>query len=677
MGRCYTPSGSGRGSEQVACNHLRGRGLAGEAIAGEGGHPAGTADVEAQVLAALARSPDHPALLAALGGIRLQAGDARAAIDHLRRAAQLAPDDPRILADLGAALTAAGQYPEAEEVLRAAFATGADDNVIFNLARCLHLRGEHRAALEVLQRVAQPDGDVFKLHGDILRDVGEWRAAMQSYMLALQLDPTNAAYQNDLGVMLEMHGNPAEHRELWQQMAARPDAHAVVHFFLGNALRAEGDFAGARAAYEQASQLDPEMVEALNNLALVLSKLGQEEEAKAVFRRVMAIRPDLVEAQTNLGTLLSRSNALGEAEAMLARAVSLDPACTDARVNHGAVLMRQHRFAEAEAEFRRVLAEVPGHASAELNMGLLKLTTGELDLGWPYYESRWKVPQLAEKRPLLATPAWTGEPLDGKTLFVYSEQGFGDNLQFCRYLPELQRRYPSVRIVYYALHALSGLLAHSLDSAACRVLRWGEPIPEHDFNIALMSLPWRCATSLASIPARTPYLSVQESARARWQGRLAALPGLKAGLVWATSESFIYRSAKTVALSALAPLLEQRGVSWVNLQYGSEADEIAANGWQARFFDPMPEVRDFADTAAIVEQLDLVISVDTAVAHLAGAMNRPVWMIDRFDTDWRWLPPREDSPWYPSMRIIRQEEFGQWAPVVERVAAMLAGLAGS
>lgn len=634
------------------------------------------AEIEAKVLEALARDPDHPALLAALGGLRLQSGDNDAAVLHLRRAAALAPADPRIQADFGAALTAAGDFPAAEAVLRNALSRGADDNLCFNLARCLHLRGTHREALDFLQRVRQPGDDVFKLHGDILKELGEWRSAMQSYMLALQLNPNNAAYQNDLGVMLEMHGKPAEHRALWEEMAARPDALPLVFFFLGNAYRAEGNFEAARTAYEQAVARDPEMVEALNNLALVLAKLGRDEEARQTFERAMALRPDLVEAQTNLGSLLSRCNALGEAEAMLARALSLDPDCIDARVNYGAVLMRQHRFAEAEAEFRRVLAKMPGHASAELNMGLLKLTTGELELGWPYYESRWKVPQLAEKRPRLESPVWAGEPLDGRTLFVYSEQGFGDNLQFCRYVLELKRRYPTVRIVYYALHALSALLAHSLDSDTCQVLRWGEPIPEHDFNIALMSLPWRCATSMHTIPAAVPYLSVPPSARDRWASRLASLPGRKVGLVWSTSESFIYRSAKTIALAALEPLLQQPGISWVNLQFGKDAGEIAQNGWTSRFFDPMPEVRDFSDTAAIIGELDLVISVDTAVAHLAGALNRPVWMLDRYDTDWRWLPPREDSPWYPTMRIIRQQEFGNWAPVVERAASMLASWVG-
>lgn len=629
------------------------------------------ATVEAQVMEALARSPDHPALLAALGGVLLQRGDGDGAVRHLRRAARLAPGDLRILTDLGAALTATGDHAGAEEVLRYALSMGSDDNLCFNLARCLHLRGAFPEALEALQRVAQPGGDIFKLHGDILKDLGEWRAAMQSYLRALQFEPDNAAYLNDLGVMLEMHGDPAEHRQLWREMAAHPDASPLVFFFLGNALRADGDFEAACAAYEQAVHRDPAMAEALNNLALVLTKLGREEEAKATLLKVMALRPDLVEARTNLGSLLSRCNALDEAEAMLARAVALDPQCIDARVNLGAVLMRQRRFAEAETEFRRALADVPGHASAELNMGLLKLTTGELELGWPYYESRWKVPQLAEKRPKPDSPIWAGEPLDGKTLFVYSEQGFGDNLQFCRYLPELQRRYPTLRVVYYALHALSGLLSHSLNSDTCSVVRWGQPIPAHDFNIALMSLPWRCATSLQTIPAKVPYLSVPPQAKERWAPRLASLPGLKVGLVWSTSETFIYRSAKTIALAVLAPLLAHPGVSWVNLQFGKEAGEIEQNGWTSRFFDPMPEVCDFSDTAAIIGELDLVISVDTAVAHLAGALNRPVWMLDRFDTDWRWLPPHEESPWYPTMQIIRQEEFGNWTLVVEQADSML------
>lgn len=630
------------------------------------------AGIEAQVLAALARKPDHPALLAALGGIRLQTGNATEAVGLLARAAKAAPGDARIQADYGAALLAAGQAERAESVLRGALAQcGPDENLSFNLARCLQAQGNAQAALAALDKVGALGDDVCKLRGDLLRALGDVQGAIAAYCEALRLAPKNAVYLNDLGVLLETSDDPAKHCGLWQQLAASPDAQAIVYFFLGNSLHAAGDLVGARAAFERALAMEPTMAEAWNNLALVLGRLGLEQEAMAALDRAVAANPALSAARSNLGSLMSRYSALDEAEAMLRQAVALDPASIDARTNYGAVLMRQRRFAEAEAEFRRVLAEQPGQASAELNLGLLKLTDGKLEEGWPYYESRWKLPQLKDKRPPLSSPAWAGEPLDGKTLLIFAEQGFGDNLQFIRYVIELKRRFPTVRIIHYALHSLVDLLRASLAPDQCEVLPWGQPIPAHDVHCALMSLPWRCGTVAANIPQTGVYIQAPAALVADWRRRLAGVAGPRIGLAWATAETFIYRSAKTVALKKLLPLFEAPGISWVNLQFGKEAAEIADNGLSKRFFDPMPEVRTFADTAAVVDNLDLVLSVDTAVAHLAGAMGKPVWMLDRFDTDWRWLPPREDSPWYPTMRVFRQREFGDWLPVVERVRQAL------
>lgn len=637
------------------------------------------AELEAEVRGALLGQPDHPGLLAALGGVRLQAGDVSQAVVLLERAAKLAPGDSRILSDYASALIAAERLSEAESTLRMAITLGSGpaDDMHFNLAHCLQLQQRWNEALAALADIGQPGDDVFKLRGDLYKALGDWAAAAQSYMLALQMSPDNPVYLNDLGVMLELHVSPHEYRQLWGELAARPGAGGIAHYFLGNALRGEGDFAAARQAYQRAVELEPEMAEAYNNLALVLSKLGREEEAIAAFRQATAINPKLVAPQSNLGALMSRSSTLDEAETMLARAVELDPACIDARVNYGAVLMRKRRFVEAEREFRRVLETEPGHASAELNLGLLLLTEGDFAAGWPYYESRWKMPQLAEKRPPLSTSVWNGQPLDGKTLFVFSEQGFGDNLQFARYLIELKRRFPSVKLIYYTLHALTDLFRSSVLGKYVDVLPWGQPIPDHDFNCPVMSLPWRCSTAVTSIPASVPYLSPEAGRVLDWQGRLPPTSRPRVGLVWASSETFIYRSAKTVALRVLQPLIEGIAVDWVNLQWGKESAEIAENGWTDRFFDPMGEVKDFSDTAAIVANLDLVISVDTAVAHLAGAMGKPVWMIDRFDTDWRWLPPREVSPWYPDMRIFRQLEMGGWDIVVERVRTELQGFSNS
>lgn len=626
---------------------------------------------ESEVRAALLGDQDNPRLLAALGGLRLQAGDVEQALALLERAILLAPGEPQILCDYGAVLTTAGRLEQAESVLRSGIMVFPDDNLRFNLARCHQLQGKTDEALAVLASMEHRSDDAFKLEGDLRKGRGDVAGAMAAYIEALKRNPRSAAYLNDLGVLIETSGNPALHVTLWQQLAALPDAHAVVFYFLGNALRAAESFVEARAAFEQAVALEPTMAEAHNNLALVLGKLGFEDEARLSLDRATAANPGLAAPRSNLGAIMSRGSSLDEAAAMLREAVRLDPESLDARTNYGAVLMRQRRFAEAEVEFRRVLAVSPGFPSAELNLGLMLLTEGRLEEGWPYYDCRWKQPQLAEKRPPLTSPCWAGEPLDGKTLLVFAEQGFGDNIQFVRYVRLIRQRYPTVRIIHYCLHSLSELFQASPVAADCEILRWGEPIPAHDVHCPIMSLPWRFGTTLASIPDQGPYLAPTDAAIAAWQERFAALPQPRVGLVWASSETFVYRSAKTVALRQLMPLLDVSGVTWVSLQFGKEAGEIAENDLAARIVDPMADVHTFLDTAAIIAQLDLVISVDTAVAHLAGAMGKPVWMLDRFDTDWRWLLGREDSPWYRSLRIFRQAELGAWEPVVERACREL------
>lgn len=628
-------------------------------------------DVEAEIRQALQGDADNPRLLAALGLVRLEAGDIEQALACLERAVLLAPGEPRILCDFGAALTTAGRLEQAESALRSGLMLFPDDNLRFNLARCLQLKGDLAGALSALEGIRSEGDDVYKLEGDLRKALGDVPGAMAAYVEALKLNPGNAAYLNDLGVLLETSGDAARHHGLWRQLAAMPDAHAVVFYFLGNSLRAAGDFAGAREAFERAVALEPGMAEAHNNLALVLGKLGLEDEARRALDRATAANPNLAAARSNLGAIMSRGSALDEAEAMLREAVRLDPASLDARTNHGAVLMRQRRFAEAEAEFRQVLATRPGFASAELNLGLMLLTEGRLEEGWPYYDSRWRQPQLAEKRPLLDSPCWMGEPLDGKTLFIFAEQGFGDNIQFIRYVQVLKQRFPTVRLIHYCLHSLYDLLLSSSIARDCDILPWGQPIPPHDLHCPIMSLPWRCGTTLSSIPDPGVYLASAPAAVASWQGRFQTQPHPRVGLVWASSETFVYRSAKTVALAKLKPLFAVPDIAWVNLQFGKESAEIGENGLTERLFDPMPEVKTFFDTAAVIAQLDLVISVDTAVAHLAGAMGKPVWMIDRFDTDWRWLLDREDSPWYRTMRIFRQTEMGAWGPVIDRVGEAL------
>jgi hypothetical protein len=312
-------------------------------------------------------------------------------------------------------------------------------------------------------------------------------------------------------------------------------------------------------------------------------------------------------------------------------------------------------------------------------MALLLLLGGRYAEAWPLYESRWqancgKSADFRVGKPKFDQPEWNGDDLGGRTLLVAAEQGFGDNLQFARYLPLLRWRYPQARILYRCQRALFLLIGVSAAALAwdVKVLPDAVEPPPFDTYISLMSLPLRMGTTLENIPSSVPYLVAPPQLIEKWAARFASLKGKRVGLVWSGSETY-GQKFRAVSLKQLEPLLKVGGIHWVSLQKGPGASQIAKEGLDSLIADVMDEAEDFVDTAAIIVHLDLVISVDTAVLHLAGAMGKPAWLLNRFDTDWRWLLDREDSPWYPTLRIFRQTSLGDWDSVVSSVAEALSG----
>ncbi|GHU08237.1 hypothetical protein FACS1894158_17370 [Betaproteobacteria bacterium] len=410
---------------------------------------------------------------------------------------------------------------------------------------------------------------------------------------------------------------------------------------------------------------------------------GDKAQAEVFFERAIALRPDFAEAHYNLGLLLQERGEVTRAVECFERVLKINPRMAGAWNSLGYAYYRLHRLEEAEKAFRRAMEIQPDFVESEPNLGLLLLLRGEFSEGWPRYEARWRISGFAEKRPKFSQPEWTGDPLGQRTLLVYSEQGLGDGLQFARYLPLLRRRYPEARIYFWCFQPLYRLFescAAAWGIDALLPMAPGNPppapsggLPPFDAHISLMSLPWRMGTTLENIPANVPYIVPLPEWVEKWSARLESLPGRKVGVVWVSGVTFSAHMFRTVRLKQLEPLFGVGGISWVSLQKGDGARQIAEEALSGSILNLMDEVEDFADTAAIIANLDLVISVDTSVPHLAGAMGKPVWLLDRFDTDWRWLLDREDSPWYPTMRIFRQNAFGDWDSVLPRVAEALAG----
>jgi Flp pilus assembly protein TadD len=413
-----------------------------------------------------------------------------------------------------------------------------------------------------------------------------------------------------------------------------------------------------------------------NNAALALRSLERFEEAEAACRTALRLNPAYLVAKSTLGMILRSAGRLDEALDCYRAAILQRPDFTEAYNNLGNVLCQLGRHAEVETCFRHAL-RLPGHPpihrEAQCNLAQVLLLTGRLAEGWPYYEVRAEVNHAV--RHDLDRPLWTGEPLGERVLLLHAEQGLGDTLQFCRYAPLVARGSKVVLEVQPPLLRLLSSLPGAVEIVAA-----GGALPPHDFQCPLMSVPHLVGTVLETIPAEVPYLAAEPGTRAAWRRRLAGLGGLRVGLVWAggfrpdQSGAIAVDRRRSITLGQMAPLARVSGVSFLSLQKGEPAAQAANPPEGMVLHDFTGDLADFTDTAALIEALDLVISVDTAVAHLAGALGKPVWLLNRFDTCWRWLLDRDDSPWYPSLRQFRQKAAGDWASVMIAVEAALAQL---
>jgi Flp pilus assembly protein TadD len=416
----------------------------------------------------------------------------------------------------------------------------------------------------------------------------------------------------------------------------------------------------------------------LSNLANLLVELGRPAEAEAAYRQAIEARADFAEAHYNLGLLLQAQRRLVEAEAAYRRALDLRPDLVQAHNNRGATLRDLRRLDEAMAAFDAAVLLRPDYADAQFNQAMCRLTMGDYAQGWPQYEWRWRTRQADLVQRGFRQPPWLGrEDPAGRTILLHAEQGLGDTLQFCRYVPRVAAL--GARVVLEVQPGLERLLGR-LDGVS-QVVTQGGPAPAFDCHTPLMSLPLALGTRLETVPARGAYLKAEPGAAAHWERRLSGSSALRVGLVWAGAPrrdnpiAAAVDRRRSLSLEFLAPLAGIEGLQLFSLQKGPAAADLRdaqARGWGGpAIVDHTAELQDFADTAALVANLDLVIACDTSVAHLAGAMGKPVWILSRFDGCWRWLADRDDSPWYPTARLFRQEASGDWAGVVDRVRTAL------
>jgi tetratricopeptide (TPR) repeat protein len=436
----------------------------------------------------------------------------------------------------------------------------------------------------------------------------------------------------------------------------------------GYAHQERGELDAAVDCYLESLALVPAQAQIQNNLGNAYRNLGRQEEAIAAFRDAIAADAGLAEGHLNLGTALHLAGDRKQAALHYRAALQCRPDLVQAALNLGHLLEGEGDMQGAGECYRRAIAARPDFAQAHFNYALQLLLAGEYARGWEEYEWRLRLPELQPHWPYAGRPRWDGADLHGKAILLYAEQGFGDALQFARYVPMVAER--GGRVILGCRSQLKALFEQA--NWDCSVVDASEPPPEFDLCCSLLSLPRIFGTTQATIPAQVPYLNAEAGKAARWEARLAADgDAMKVGLVWATEARTAIALAKSLSLDLLGPLAAVPRVIFYSLQKGPAAAEALHAPDGMRLVDVAGELQDFSDTAALISGLDLVVTIDTATAHLAGALGKPVWTLTHWPPDWRWLLGRDDSPWYPAMRLFRRGRTDSWSDVIPRVAQAL------
>ena len=617
------------------------------------------------------------------------------------------PNDANAQHLLGLVKFAGGATAEALTLIDGALRCGlASPQVLLNRGLVLNALNRPLEAVASFDQAILRDRNFLEAYNNraiLLAALGRPEDALESYRQALRIAPDEAALLYNYGNVLKDLGRRDEALAAYDAaLRVRPDA-AEAHLARGDALRELKRYDEALASYDRALALRADDVETLCNRGLALDALGRHAEAVDSYDRALVLRPDEAvilrnrgcalinlkrfdealatfdaivvrnpadaEAHCNRGNVLLQFERFSEALTSYDAALTVRPDLAEALNNRGLALKELDRFAEAADSHRRAYAIDTGHVEARWNEALLQLLTGDYQNGWAGYEWRWHKEPLIRARRDFGQPLWRGEAIAGQTILIHSEQGLGDAIQFSRYVPLVVAS--GARVVFEVQPPLLRLL-HG--TGGVEVIARGEALPPFDWQCPLLSLPLAFGTRLETIPADIPYLHAEPDLARVWAQRLGEKRGPRIGLAWAGNADHRNDHNRSIALGKLLPLLDAKA-DFVSLQkVPRPGDDALLDGCDMlRVGDALG---DFTDTAALIAALDLVISVDTSVAHLAGAVGKPVWVLVTHSPDWRWLIGRDDSPWYRSARIFRQDASRDWDAVIACVRTALTDLIG-
>jgi tetratricopeptide (TPR) repeat protein len=494
--------------------------------------------------------------------------------------------------------------------------------------------------------------------------------AIQTFQKALALSPDQALLWLNLGNIRKEQGEIEEAVVCYRKAIKIDPTIAEAYMNLGSLAMEQGHLDGAILFYHKAIELNPRSAETCYNLGNVYKDKKEMETAIDFYLKAVHLRPDYQHAFNNLALILHGQGQFEESTRFFYQALEPNPDIPEVRNNLGNVFKDQKKMDQALEQYRKAVLLDPDYPEGHWNLALALLMSGCLEEGWPEYEWRWKIKGV-KRRDDLGRPFWDGMDLEGKRILIYAEQGFGDTIQFFRYVPLVAGR--GGRVVLECQPELVSLLAPMKGIEA--IVQHGNPLPDFDVQCPMLSLPFIFQTNLSTIPAPIPYIYLEPESVRKWQNRLSLdKTQCKVGLVWAGKPDHSNDQNRSLFFDQLQPLIQVPGISFYSLQKGEAARQVQDLPRGLKWVDLSKELHDFKETGAALQNLDLMITVDTAVAHLAGALGRPVWTILPYAPDWRWLLDREDTPWYPTMRLFRQPAFKDWSGVIHEVATCLKNL---
>lgn len=620
----------------------------------------------------IAVEPRHADALHLLGVMANQVGKPQVAVDLITRAIAINPTATEYHNNIANALKACGDTAKAKTSYQQALLLDKRNaNAHYNLGRLFEEQGRLEEASRGYKSALRCAPGMVAAHislGDIATKSGNANLAVQHCKAAVRSAPRHAPAQNALGNALSAVQEMDTAKACYERAIAINPSYADAHYNLGNVLRSHKNYAGAIESYKRAIELSPEQADVYNNMGRTHAEMGNHEEAIRWFKRAIELSSGFLKAYQNLGVSQEAEGNLAAATTSYHQGLELQPEHQDLRTNLGSVLVMQG-YSDGIRYLEQIVEEQPHSAEAHWWLSAALLLQGDYVRGWREYEWRWHRDNFTSPRLEFKQPQWQGKQLNGDSILLHAEQGLGDTLQFVRYASLVAER--GGRVILEVQAGLHRLLEHLPGVSVC--LKQGDPLPEFSCHCPLMSLPFVFGTTMETIPPIDRYLPTL------WGGSRSPIPTthdrLKVGLVWAGNPGHLRDRMRSISLKQFLPLASVASVSFISLQKGAAA--IQAIEGEFHLANPLDTAKDFYDSAAVVAELDLVITVDTSVAHLAGALGKPVWILLANLPDWRWGLQSDTTPWYPTARLFRQTYAGGWEEVINKLASELTLFANS